>query len=743
MAEFKGRRGSEEHKAWLRRQAVQEAKTLRAAERERKYQEDYLAFLDDKAKKENQSFKNWLRAQKAKEKALKTAEKEEYLNKSIKGITAQLNKQLEGRSKIQKILNKDFATALETEKGTIEALKKQYQIEDISREVFDEKLDLIKEITSGELTSAELEELQAEKAGEMNEMEETMLATRIEITKVQEKHNKMLEVADMFLKGNIGKAKDFVKELATDPFVQISAGLIFLGSKLFEWAKRYSEDIDSVGDKFGAINRKTMDSLIDQGIAVQGIGMDLSDVLFTADRLSDKFGVGVQEAVKMSAAIIDSSKAMGLAEEQGEELFGILIGIRGLSQEVAEEIAEGAYNLAWQNDVAPVAVMEDIAGSSGVIAKFGKDNLDNLIRAAVQAKKYGISLSDVAGIAESLLDFSSSIESEMEASILLGKQLNFQRARELALTGDIDEMMEAITDQLGDQHDWDKLNVLQKKSIATSIGVGVEEMSRMFSEQERLISGQKNYKELVGKDTLGAFSKISYKIQEIGARITKSLGKPIENLVNTVYDWIEGGAGLKAVEDIFQSIAGFVTHALTSLQEWITNGDGLTSIFKNIVGFFKGIFKYATMLIPIMIGLKVAAAAMAISESAIAIAKMTGATAFLGGAGGLVAAGVIAGGVAMVANSLIGAAQGADFYTRGPQLMLVGDNPGGVEHVQVNPISSNTVGAAPIGAGTSDMSLKDMKNEMAGLRKDMRDYFGFGGTAIQGIGKAANKESII
>lgn len=39
---------------------------------------------------------------------------------------------------------------------------------------------------------------------------------------------------------------------------------------------------------------------------------------------------------------------------------------------------------------------------------------------------------------------------------------------------------------------------------------------------------------------------------------------------------------------------------------------------------------------------------------------------------------------------VISAATGADFMTNGPQMMLVGDNPGGREHVQVTPVSSST-----------------------------------------------------
>ena len=46
-------------------------------------------------------------------------------------------------------------------------------------------------------------------------------------------------------------------------------------------------------------------------------------------------------------------------------------------------------------------------------------------------------LSSIAKISDSLLDFQSSLNAEVEASVLIGRQLNFQRARELALNNDI------------------------------------------------------------------------------------------------------------------------------------------------------------------------------------------------------------------------------------------------------------------------------------------------------------------
>jgi hypothetical protein len=72
-------------------------------------------------------------------------------------------------------------------------------------------------------------------------------------------------------------------------------------------------------------------------------------------------------------------------------------------------------------------------------------------------------------------------------------------------------------------------------------------------------------------------------------------------------------------------------------------------------------------------------------------------------------AAVIAGGLANIAQiesqlaEMGSAAHGADFVTSGPQMLMVGDNPGGAERVQVSPLSSPNV-EGPQGGITINIS---------------------------------------
>ena len=57
----------------------------------------------------------------------------------------------------------------------------------------------------------------------------------------------------------------------------------------------------------------------------------------------------------------------------------------------------------------------------------------------------------VASIAENLLDFETSIEKQMEASVLLGRQINLDKARQLSLAGDLEGLQRELTRVVGSQ----------------------------------------------------------------------------------------------------------------------------------------------------------------------------------------------------------------------------------------------------------------------------------------------------
>ena len=67
----------------------------------------------------------------------------------------------------------------------------------------------------------------------------------------------------------------------------------------------------------------------------------------------------------------------------------------------------------------------------------------------------------------------------MEASLLLGRQINLDKARQLALSGDQEGVMKEILKAVGGEAEFNRMNVIQRKKLAESVGVNVEQLSRL------------------------------------------------------------------------------------------------------------------------------------------------------------------------------------------------------------------------------------------------------------------------
>tara|TARA_E500000305_G_scaffold111637_1_gene126421 strand:+ start:269 stop:2026 length:1758 start_codon:yes stop_codon:yes gene_type:complete len=179
----------------------------------------------------------------------------------------------------------------------------------------------------------------------------------------------------------------------------------------------------------------------------------------------------------------------GISGANAAKLLKSMEAISGASIETNINLISSVGELARAEGVAPAQVLNDIAESTEMFAEFAKDGGQNIAKAAIEARKLGLNLSTVAGIADNLLDFESSIEKEMEASMLLGKQMSLDKARELALTGDLAGLAEEIKNQVGSQAEFEAMNVVQRRALAQAIGVSAADLGK-------IVAGEKTSAEL-------------------------------------------------------------------------------------------------------------------------------------------------------------------------------------------------------------------------------------------------------
>ena len=267
----------------------------------------------------------------------------------------------------------------------------------------------------------------------------------------------------------------------------------------------------------------------------------VNDSLGLQLNLSTDFGkqtaMNVAEVAKMQTNFGYSTKA-------SKELFFEAMKTGKPLEQINKEIVGSVTAQASLNGIIPdmSKLLDEAAGISGNMkANFG-GQVSEIANAVYQAKLMGLELGQMEGVSSNLLDFQSSIENEMKAELLLGKNLNLEKAREAALMGNTKELMRQITKEAGSQKDFLKMNIPQRKALAAAVGMEVNELADKFDKQAKMDALAKKNAEILnrlrkdGNLILGdGFDIKKASLQEIRVA-AEAAGKTEEDLIKLLGD---------------------------------------------------------------------------------------------------------------------------------------------------------------------------------------------------------------
>ena len=271
-------------------------------------------------------------------------------------------------------------------------------------------------------------------------------------------------------------------------------------------------------------------------------------------KLTNQLGIGVDSAAKfrqIAAATGTDLREQTLAQYETVSAVsaqkGLHIDVKGVMDEVGKA---GAYGLAqFQGSV--VALTEGVA----------------------QAKALGLSLDQVNSVAGKLLDFESSINAELQAELLLGRDINLEKARLAALNNDQKTLMEEINREMGTFEDFSKMNRIQQEAMADAIGMSVDGLSESLLLQQY---GKMNQDEIV-----------ALKGEEVAAQVEmlktqEAFGLLIEKLQGALTDIAAGPLG---------TIAGWFTTILgeSTAIALVIGGLGFGKLIAGLPALIKGL----------------------------------------------------------------------------------------------------------------------------------------------------------
>jgi len=289
------------------------------------------------------------------------------------------------------------------------------------------------------------------------------------------------------------------------------AATAFAMATIVKGVKDIDERAASISREFGT-TRKESEQLVKN---FNSIGRSLRGVTGTeaqsaAVSLADNLGLSVTATQNLGAELALQQKFLGASAEESDQLATFTEATGQNIQEVRANLQGEVklFNAANKSAINQKIIFKDVAGASAAIKLSTQGIGGNLTKAALEAKKVGLSLDKVDGIASSLLNFEESISAELEAELLTGQNLNLEKARLFALNNDIEGLTREIANQGITTEKFSKMNRLQQDAIAKSLGMQREDLAASLLESQALSN-------LGAKDKTELDEKVKLELQRI------------------------------------------------------------------------------------------------------------------------------------------------------------------------------------------------------------------------------------
>jgi hypothetical protein len=431
----------------------------------------------------------------------------------------------------------------------------------------------------------------------------------------------------------VGKTSKNISSSLSDPAVMIT-GLISLMKDLDGGAENYAR----------SMNVSYQEALKVRNEMEAASGVTKGQMLEASIAVNQQLGTSAQLTKENAAAFAQLTVHAGMTADE-------LMGITNLSLTNGKNIKQNTNEFAAQAKQLSASkgivlnekqLMADISKiSAATTLSLGK-NPKELAKAVATAKALGMEMSQLENIAGGLLDFESSIENELAAELLTGKDLNLEKARQLALNNDIAGMAEEINKQIGTSSDYTKMNRIQQEALAKSVGMNREELAQTLYTQEQI-------KGLTGKEAEERQALLDQRIEEVG------LAQAKREMEDGSFDKLKEQSGIQTE----------FNQQMLELKD--TLATGILPIFQTIAGFIHDHMNMVKVIAAVYLGMKVTLGVMnALNMVGLAIdrkrkktaekeagVEIIGSAAKIGGSFGplgiAIAAGIVATGLASLA----------------------------------------------------------------------------------------------
>ena len=364
-------------------------------------------------------------------------------------------------------------------------------------------------------------------------------------------------------------------------------------------------------DKLTGEQAKNLGISYDESLALQknftAISKDSDSVFVNTRSLNESFTAlnqRFQGATGFSNELLESFTELTNQAGFSAEAIGniaVLTGTQG--DELKNNVALMQGQLAVMNaqegtSFSEKQLLEDIGKISKATLLTLRAQPRAIARTLLTSKKLALSFAEMESIASSLLDFEGSIQSELEAELLTGRDLNLEQARLLALKGDIAGASAEIAKQVGSAADFEKMNVIQQEALAKAAGLTREQLANSLMEREALAK-------LGGQDqtALEAYNRLKKEGLSDEAIANKLGDERLAKQLKSQSIQARFAASVEKLQEVFVDIGEALMPIVSSIANMVVN-------ISKFVAEYSGLIKVLAIGYGIMKGMQVTQGAL-------------------------------------------------------------------------------------------------------------------------------------
>ena len=290
----------------------------------------------------------------------------------------------------------------------------------------------------------------------------------------------------------------------------------------------------------------------DAAVASGDVAVNTERMVAANTELGKQLGFNSRFSNDMNIQFIKLTKQLGISEEAAGGLAKLTKASGREFKDVKNTVYQTTQALSSQNGIQidQREVMEEVGKITGQTLAMLKGNPKALTEAVVQAKLLGTTLESAKKSGAALLDFESSIENELQAELITGKQFNLERARSAALTGDLTTEMKELANQGIDFNNYSNMNVVAQQKIADMMGKTTDELTDQLLKQQYLGMSHEQIVSMSGEEVanrveaLNAQDKFNLAMEKMQDIVGKIAGGPLGQLADMLANMLSSSEGL-------------------------------------------------------------------------------------------------------------------------------------------------------------------------------------------------------